>query len=74
MQRVNIIIYLFILEANYAFFKKKHVVPIKVSASFQLDDWLKDLIGSKHFIDVTNNRPFEEHMTDILNALVRYVT
>lgn len=38
-------------EANYAFKRKKHIIPIKMTEDYTVDGWLNVILGSRMYID-----------------------
>ncbi len=38
-------------EAEYAFNRKKHIVPIKMKKDFTADGWLGFILGTRMYID-----------------------
>ncbi|KAH3859833.1 uncharacterized protein LOC127871977 [Dreissena polymorpha] len=54
-------------EAEYAFQKKKNIIPLKMDRGYDPDGWLGFICGAKLFYDFSGKYSFD----DKLNALIR---
>jgi len=55
-------------EAEYAFNRKKHIIPIKIKRDFQPDGWLGFIVGSRMYIDF-GKYEFDEAMNLLNNEI-----
>jgi hypothetical protein len=55
-------------EAEYAFNRKKHIVPVKLKSTYQPDGWLGFILGTKLYIDFGKNE-FEKAMELLHNEI-----
>lgn len=55
-------------EAEYAFSRKKHLIPIKTNTDFQADGWLGFILGSRLYIDF-GKHDFEKAMELLHNEI-----
>lgn len=57
------------IEAEYAFQKKKLIIPLKLERGYEPDGWLGFICGTKVFFEFTDKYPFEEKMTSLLKEI-----
>jgi len=56
-------------EAEYAFMKNKHIIPLKLQKGYTPDGWLGIIQGSKYFYDFTKEDRLEEKRLQLLEAV-----
>ncbi|KAL8622209.1 hypothetical protein ACOMHN_053011 [Nucella lapillus] len=56
-------------EAEYAFMKGKHIIPLKLQAGYTPDGWLGFIQGSKFFYDFTKEGTVEQKRQQLLEAV-----
>lgn len=57
------------IEAEYAFQKKKTIIPLKLERGYEPDGWLGFICGTKMFFEFTDKYPFEEKMASLLKEI-----
>lgn len=61
-------------EAEYAFTRKKAVIPLKLENGYDPDGWLGTMIGVRFYIEFSNNCRFDGQMARLKDFLRKYVT
>ncbi|KAK3610000.1 hypothetical protein CHS0354_032345 [Potamilus streckersoni] len=56
-------------EAEYAFYKQKEIIPLKMQAGYNPDGWLGILLGPKLYYEFSETFNFEDKVKDLLNAI-----
>ncbi|KAL8591059.1 hypothetical protein ACOMHN_037292 [Nucella lapillus] len=60
-------------EAEYAFMKKKHIIPLKLQVGYAPDGWLGIVQGSKFFYDFTKETAVKQKKQQLLDAVTKAV-
>ena len=55
-------------EAEYAFKRKKHIIPVKITEEYIPDGWLGFILGTRMYIDF-GKYDFEKAMTLLDNEI-----
>lgn len=58
-------------EAEYAFQKRKNVIPLLLQQSYQADGWLGLIIGAKLFHDFSGKYSFGSRVSNLMKELQR---
>ncbi|XP_064620178.1 uncharacterized protein LOC135483318 [Lineus longissimus] len=56
-------------EAEYAYTRRKEIIPLVVETQYKPDGWLGFIKGAKMYYDITNKATFEEKMKQLMKAL-----
>ncbi|KAJ8321764.1 hypothetical protein KUTeg_000235 [Tegillarca granosa] len=58
-------------EAEYAYRKKKQIIPLRMESKYEPDGWLGFIVGSKKYYDFGGKRSFETEMDCLFKELRR---
>ena len=61
--------FVLITEAEYAFMKRKDIVPVRVQHRYNADGWLGILVGTKLYFDFTRSDSFDMMMSNLIREL-----
>jgi hypothetical protein len=56
-------------EAEYAFESRKHIIPLRLQATYKADDWLGFIQGSKFLNDFTKKEQWRDKLKQLLIAV-----
>ena len=65
----NVNAYVLFTEADYAFRLCKPMIPIILERNYKPDGWLGMLVGSKVWLDMTQESKFEGHMQILIRQI-----
>jgi hypothetical protein len=56
-------------EAEYAFKSRKHIIPLRLQATYKADGWLGFIQGSTFFYDFTKKEQWQDKLKQLLIAV-----
>ncbi|XP_053407665.1 uncharacterized protein LOC123547444 [Mercenaria mercenaria] len=56
-------------EANYAFQKKRQIIPLKMERGYEPDGWLGFIIGTLKYYEFSGHYPFDAKVKELIRGL-----
>ena len=63
-------LYFSLSEADFAFTRRKEIIPLKMQRGYNPDGWLGVLIGARLFVEFSPQKPFDKQIAATMQQLV----